>query len=86
MFNNMNKKIYSSENGFINGKLRKAAVLFVSLIMVLSLAACGADTAEGAASNSGDGKIIHVCIGSEPFLYFRPHLSSCQRTDHSGGN
>ena len=52
MFNNMKKKIYSSEIGYINGRLRKAAVIFVSLIMLISLAACGSDSAKGSTSVS----------------------------------
>ena len=57
MFSNMNNKIYNGEYGFINGKLRKAAVLLVSLIMMLSLAACGSNSADGPTSVSYAGKL-----------------------------
>ena len=52
MYRNMKNKIYSGEYGFINGKLRKAAVLFVSVIMIMSLAACGAAGSTGAIMDS----------------------------------
>lgn len=57
MYRNMKNKIYSGEYGFVNGRLRKAAVLFVSLIMLMSLAACGSNSADGPTSVTYAGKL-----------------------------
>ena len=57
MYRNMKNKIYSGEYGFVNGRLRKAAVLFVSLIMLMSLVACGSNSADGPTSVTYAGKL-----------------------------
>lgn len=57
MYRNMKNKIYSGEYGFVNCRPRKAAVLFVSLIMLMSLAACGSNSADGPTSVTYAGKL-----------------------------